>query len=214
MRLFDNPAPSAYAQSMDWSTFFKNYQILFASLVALAGVIITLIVNARTSRRALISNAKLARHQLQAERKLDRDRRDDERRHERQAIRAALISELTVNQSALELCVKAEKINASFGNQKNYKIRRVNRLDDVYLGFLPRIGILSKYEVEVILKIYHAIQEIDEFLTTIALPDSKTAVSVIIPSENTEKHFRNLKGLIELIAYAINYLEKMEKEEG
>ncbi len=62
---------------MDW---LNNYQTLIVGVVGFAGVILTLLYNAKTARA----------------------QRDEEREHERRALRAALIAELQINRYSLE----------------------------------------------------------------------------------------------------------------
>ena len=100
----------------------KDYQTLFVGVVGFAGVIITLLVNARQARK----------------------QRLEERCHERKTLRAALVEELKINKESIQMNLKHLK---ELEETKEVLIP-IFPMNDIYESTKNRIGLLSKDEVK------------------------------------------------------------------
>ncbi|MDD2738674.1 MAG: hypothetical protein PHR94_07045 [Methylomonas lenta] len=126
----------------------KDFQSLIVGIVGFSGVIITLFMNARLLR-------------LQHQRNVD---------HERNTLKIALISELTLNQR-----VFSDKSEVSENNQEEigayYPIEAHTK---IYQNFLGKLGLLSEEEAEVVVNAYTLIQELPIRLTFLSSPHDQS----------------------------------------
>ncbi len=110
-----------------WYQLFKDFQYILVGLIGFSGVIITLVVNARISRKA----------------------RKEAADSERRALRAALFAELGFNKTRYANMI--ETLNAMKGDRMGMPIDTV---DTFYYGMIDRLGILSPQELTAIIPAY------------------------------------------------------------
>ena len=127
-------------------TFFETYQTFITGLVGFAGVIITMIVNARNQRKL---------HTRQTE-------------HEARSLRVALKSELLANKRTYEN--RIQDFNAP--QDHSHALIQNKAVDEVYKTLLNNIGLLSEEEIEKIFKAYLLIEELPYRLRILVGTDS------------------------------------------
>ncbi len=165
---------------MDW---LNNYQTLFVGVVGFAGVILTLLYNAKTARV----------------------QRDEEREHERKALRAALIAELQINQRSLEENLRQQKEGLPEG--KGGAFVPTDRMDGAYQSFLPRIGLLSEGEISKVMWAYLSLETYNAKLFLIGVPVHTGPRHVQVPAKNLQLLTGMQEGMLEPIDQAIKALE-------
>ena len=115
-------------------TWIEKYQPLTVGIIGFAGVIATLLINARQARI----------------------QRRKERFHERQALRVALEEELRSNRESL--VTSLESLNTNTALDKERRIAEywvpTDEIEDVYRSFIDRIGLLSQIEVRKVMNAY------------------------------------------------------------
>jgi len=120
-----------------------EYQTLIVGCLGFAGVILTLVVNA----------------------KLNRDQKTAELKREGNSVRHAILAEL----KALKLTYE-DRASTSKKDQDWLVPARVS--NDVYKTFLPRIGLLSSEEVDCVMKAYLLVGELPTRLMLISASPS------------------------------------------
>ena len=168
-----------------------DYQTLIVGAFGFAGIIITLIIN-----------AKIARAQ-----------RNDEREHERRAIRVALLAELKINRDSLQKNLYKEEVRSREG-RSDVLVVPTDRLDGAYLAFLPKIGVLSEDEVNEVMLAYLTLLTYNAHLFFIGKPDTMSPRHVYVPSEKVKWLMGMQKDTLEPIDQAINVLEKGQERKG
>jgi len=113
---------------------FETYQTFFTGLVGFAGVIITMVLNAK-------HQIKLQNRQTQ---------------HDARALRVALKSELVANKSIYENRIQQLNEPSDF----RHTLIPSNVVDGVFKMLKDKIGLLSEEELEVIFKAYLLIAEL------------------------------------------------------
>ena len=114
---------------------FETYQTFFTGMLGFAGVIITMIVSAKTQR------------------KLQKDRIE----HEKRALRVALKSELIATRNSYEL--RIDQLNEP-GHENDDVLIQNKIVDGIYRTLLDKIGLLTEEEVEKILNAYLLMAEL------------------------------------------------------
>lgn len=177
---------------MDIGSLIYKFQILIAGFVGFAGVIIT-----------LLYNGKLAREQRADEARDAREQRDEERAHERHTLRAALVAELKINREAFE------EDDRPLGEDQSAWVP-TDSLTHAYDSYLPRLGILSKDEVDKVMLAYLMIQNYHAKLFLIGVPPPTTARHVKVPSENVQMMINMQRQLVGPIDKAVTALESAD----
>jgi len=168
---------------MDW---LNNYQTLIGVVVGFTGVILTLWYNAKTAR----------------------DQRDEEREHERKALRVALIAELQINRNALEEKSRQIRENSSMG-----ALVPTDRMDGAYQSFLPRIGLLSKGEVNKVMEAYLSLETYNAKLFVLGMPVDTTPRHVKVTTSNLQTLAGIQERLLGPLDEAIKALEEPTNNE-
>lgn len=179
---------------MDIGWFIYRYQILIAGFVGFAGVIFT-----------LLHNAKLAREQRRDEASDARAQREEDRAHERHTLRAALVAELKINREAFE------GDDRPLGEHQGAWVP-TDSLTRAYDSYLPRLGLLSKDEVDKVMLAYLTIQNYHSKLFLIGVPTHTTDRHVNVPSENVQMLINMQTQLVGPIDEAVSALEAAEKD--
>jgi hypothetical protein len=113
---------------------FAKYQTFFVGVLGFTGVIITMVVNAKTQR----------------------DLQSNQRQHYAQSARTALLAELKANAEMYESRIK--DFSASDGVHHTIVPSKV--VNRVYQTLLPNIGVLSVEEVELVNRAYLLLEEL------------------------------------------------------
>jgi len=143
----------------DW---LNNYQTLIVGVIGFAGVIITLLVNA----------------------KIPRDQRRDEIEHERATLRAALVEELKIIRDSLQgNLARFEELPP---NGKKGLFLPTDPMDDAYRSFVPRLGLLTEPEVHKVMNAYLYLRTYTARLFLIGVPPHTGPRHVQVPPENLE----------------------------
>jgi len=120
------------------SCFLTQYQTLIVGLLGFTGVILTLLTNARLNRK---------QHARQIE-------------HERTALKAALSTELSIIRDTFR--DRLEMIGEPTGSQGMWV--PLDTMTDVYGRVLDKIGLLSREQVNLVLRAYLLIRAVPERL--------------------------------------------------
>ena len=112
----------------------ETYQTFLTGLLGFAGVIITMIVNA----------------------KLQRDSQSRQMDHEANAIRVAIKSELIANKNAYENRIQQFDKHSDF----SHALVPINTIDSVFKSLQNKIGLLTETELENIFNAYLLIQDL------------------------------------------------------
>lgn len=164
--------------------WLNNYQTLIVGAIGFAGVITTLLVNAKISR----------------------DRRRDELEHERATLRAALIEELKINGDSLrENLASLEGLPPD--GEKGAFIP-TDPMDDAYRSFVPRIGLLTESEVHRVMNAYLYLRTYAARLFLIGVPPHTGPRHVQVPLENFERLKAEMEAAIPIIEQARDALER------
>jgi len=113
---------------------FQSYQILFTGLLGFAGVIVTMLANA----------------------KMQRDQYEGQIIHETNSLRAAIKSELKANKQTYELRI------TQFNEPCEYSDALVpsKLIDNIYKELVNKIGLLTDEEIEEIIRVYALMAEL------------------------------------------------------
>jgi hypothetical protein len=168
-------------------TWILANQTIAVGVLGFAGVIITLLVNARLARRG----------------------REEKRRHERQALRAALVEELKINRESLTNNVSNIRRKIDEGSGKESYFVPADPMNDAYRAFTNRIGLLSQTEVRHAMFAYLSLQTSRSKLFLIGVPIETDSGHVKVPPENGTMLLRLLESTIEPIDVAIEALENV-----
>ncbi len=152
--------------------YLERFQTAIVGVLGFAGIIVTLIVNARLAR--------LAREGM----------RDDERA----SIRAALIAEMKIIKGSLEDAI--EKIKKGEEDGSGAVLVPTDPLSDAYNALIPRVGALPPEEVGKVMLAYLSVREMRKNLLLIhgASPFGEHRVEV--PRES----FAVLEGMVSNLA--------------
>jgi hypothetical protein len=127
---------------MDWLevwTWVERYQsaiaTIFVGFLGFAGVIVTLNANARLARRD----------------------REESVEHECAALSAALLAELKIMKFSLEENIDTIDLGQADGSTGLYV--PTNPMTEAYDTLLPRIGLLSSRQVEIVMSAYLSMKE-------------------------------------------------------
>ena len=126
---------------------FETYQTFFTGLLGFTGVIITMIVNARTQR-------KLQEYRIE---------------HEKMSLRTALKSELVANKNSYEL--RINQLNEP-DHENDHVLIPNKTIDGIYRTLLDKIGLLTEDEVEKILNAYLLMAELPYNIRILAGTDN------------------------------------------
>lgn len=113
---------------------FRCYQTFFTGLLGFSGVIITMIVNARTQRN--LEEQRIA--------------------HDRRTIKAALKAELEANRNTYQGRIS----QFSEGGSEHDALLPSRVVDDVYRTHLDKLGLLTEEEIEKVINAYLLIVEL------------------------------------------------------
>ena len=163
-------------------TEIRELQYLIVGIIALVGVLFTLLFNAREARK----------------------QRRDERRHERETLRAALIEELKINRESLDRNTDSDNEPSETGS---YFVP-TDTMDDAYRAFTHRIGLLSQAEVRKVMYAYLSLRTYNAKLFLIGVPPATGDRHVDVPAENVPVLSGILKELIGPIDEAIQVMER------
>ena len=163
---------------------FETYQTLLVGFFGFAGVIITLLVNA----------------------KIARDRRCDERDHERAMLRIALAEELNINRESLQRNLNSLRELPPDGKKGAFV--PTDPMDDAYRSFVPRIGLLTETEVHRVMNAYLYLRTYTARLFLIGVPPDTGPRHVQVPPENLEQLKAEMEAAIPIIEQAREALER------
>jgi hypothetical protein len=111
--------------------YVREFQTPIAGTIGFAGVIITLLLNARYTRR----------------------QRREERRHECRTLRAALTEELKINRRSLLHNIELARNHGHLSEEGGFDVPS-DPMDDAYRAFTHRIGLLPRDEVSKVMFAY------------------------------------------------------------
>lgn len=140
----------------------EKFQTLTAGIVGFAGVIFTLWYNGKVTR----------------------EQRREERHHEREVLRAALITELKINCSALEGNLESLNKIPNDGSVGAYV--PTDLMDDAYRSFVPRLGLLSQVEVGKVMGAYLSLRTYNAKLFLVGAPVHTSPRHVQVPENNVQ----------------------------
>jgi hypothetical protein len=161
----------------------EQYQTLLVGGLGFAGVVITLLVNARQTRK----------------------QRREERLHERQTLRAALIEELRIIRGAL---IRETERGANDTSDADGYAVPTDAMDDAYRSFTDRIGLLSSEEVRTVMSAYLTLRTYYASLLLIGAPLDAGGQYIKVPRKNAQLLFGFQHSLISPIDEAIGALER------
>jgi hypothetical protein len=171
--------------NLDW---LNSYQTLLVGGIGFAGVIVTLLVNAKISR----------------------DQRRHEIEHERATLRAALVAELKVNGDSLRgNLASLEKLPTN--GQKGAFVP-TDPMDDAFRSFVPRLGLLTELEVHKVMTAYLYLRTYTARLFLIGVPPQTGPRHVQVPPENLERLKAEMKAAVPIIEQAREALERASGE--
>lgn len=140
--------------------WIEKFQTLIVGVIGVAGVIVTLLYNAKVAR----------------------DQRRDERDHEREALRVALIEELQINRRSLK--ENSDKLREDPPNERGGAYVPTDPMDDAYRSFVPKIGLLSQEEVSKVMEAYLSLQTYNAKLFLLGVPVNTSPRHAKVPAEN------------------------------
>lgn len=164
---------------MGW---LETYQTLVVGLVGFAGVIATLVVNA----------------------KIARDQRREEREHEREVLRGSLIAELRINRRSLE--ENSRLLKEQPPDDQGGVMVPTDLIDGAYRSLIQRIGLLSDDEVSRVMWAYGALETYSAKLFLIGVPVHTSPRHVQVPAQNATYLVAMQEGMFALVDEAIEAL--------
>ncbi len=165
-------------------TVIETFQNLLVGAVGFAGVIITLLVNA----------------------KIARDRRRDERDHERATLRTALAEELNINRESLQGNLNSLRELPPDGKKETFV--PTDPMDDAYRSFVPKIGLLTETEVHRVMNAYLYLRTYTARLFLIGVPPDTSPRHVQVPPEKLGRLKAEMEAAIPIIEQAREVLER------
>ena len=164
----------------------QDFQTLIVGVIGFAGVIITLVLNARYAR----------------------EQRREERHHECQSLRTALIEELRINRESLAHNIDAINNGVSVPSETGGYAMPTHPMDDAYRAFTHRLGLLTRAEVSKVMFAYLSLRTYHTSLFLIGVPTHASDRYVKVPAQNAQLLSGGLKSLIGPIEGAIEVLER------
>jgi hypothetical protein len=170
---------------MTLCAWVQDFQTLIAGTIGFAGVIITLVLNARQGRQ----------------------QRRDERRHECQTLRAALIEELSVNRRSLVYNIEGVRKAGHLSEEGGFDVP-TDPMDDAYRAFTHRIGLLPRAEVSKVMFDYLTLRTGNANLFLVGGPHPTSNRHVRVPVQKGPELLARLESCIGPIDEAIGVLER------
>jgi hypothetical protein len=165
-------------------TWLHTYQTLIVGGLGFAGVIVTLLVNARQTRKL----------------------RREERQHECQTLRVALLEELKINKKAF-VSNREDIQNKAPAPGGGYAMP-LDPIDDAYREFIHRIGLLSQAEVGKVMNAYLTLRTYHTALLFMGTPLAPNSRHIRVPVEYSQGLAALLDGLIGPIDEAVGTMER------
>ena len=155
------------------------------------------------------TNQLLSGRTLRQTARLTREQRQSERQDERDALRIALIVELTINLLALKDNVdKLKNISDDEG-----ALMPTKAIDDIYQSFVGRAGLLTRFEVEMIMYAYKSLETFRANLTLLGSREDFYDEHIYVPGQNTAVLAEASQNLMGHINRAIEAIRQFTTDE-
>ncbi len=164
--------------------YVERFQTAIVGVLGFAGIIITLIVNARLAR--------LARERM--------------RHDERASIRAALMAEMKIIKDSLEYAI--ENIKKGEEDGSGGLLVPTDPISDAYDALIPRVGVLPPEEVGKVMLAYLSVREMRKNLLLILGASVFDQHRVEVPRKSFDVLEGMLSNLVPKLDEAINCLSR------